>query len=128
MAGGGGVQVVTCEARFRDTVSRGNLNVCLFVLKDTDSLWAYTSYKWGYNSFEWPYTWATEVTTSTTLLIRVIFLLITGRGPPCRGHNYDPSRLSSSEGKFPCHSALICAKKWLTGFYVWESYHPQNMS
>ena len=98
MAGSGGVQVITCEVRFRDTVSRGNLNVCLFVLKNTDSLWAHTSYKWGYNSYEWPYKWATEVTTSTTLLIRVIFLLIPVKGPPCRCHNYDPARLSSFEG------------------------------
>ena len=90
MAGSGGVQVITCEVRFRDTVSRGNFDVCLFVLINTDSLWARTSYKWGYNSYEWPYKWATEVTTSTTLLIGTIFLLITVAGHGAGG-------MSSSE-------------------------------
>ena len=37
--------------------------------------------------FQWPYKWVTEV---ITLLIGVVTLLITGRGPPCRKEQKDP--------------------------------------
>ena len=44
--------------------------------------WAPTSYKWSYNPYKWPYKWVSW--GYFTLLIEVVTLLITGRGPPCR--------------------------------------------
>ena len=73
-------------------------------------------YTWGYNPYKRPYKWIAGV---TTLLIGVLTLLITGRGPPCTKDFFSKSlSLDSLEiATFFCrnHNIFPANKKTVKG-------------